>query len=239
MGWYTIPNYCKPPKIMQVEKYTAVDTQLHLIEIFKSIQGETSFSGLPTTFIRLAACNLRCSWCDTSYSFGRGEPYSIDQIISFVQQYKCKHVCITGGEPLLQQAVYFLMSTLCDLGYSLSLETSGSIFIRNVDLRVHVILDVKCPGSGMSERNDWRNLYELRAKDEVKFVVKDREDYLFARKTCEKYDLFSRVKPVLFSPVHAVLDPKNLVQWILEDDLPVRLNLQIHKFIWPPDQKGV
>lgn len=224
---------------MQVEKYATADMRLNLIEIFRSIQGETSFSGLPTTFIRLAACNLRCAWCDTSYSFGRGEPYFIDRIITLVQHYRCKHVCITGGEPLLQQEVYFLMSKLCDLGYTISLETSGSIFIRNVDLRVHVILDIKCPGSGMSEKNEWRNLNELRAKDEVKFVIKDREDYLFARLTCEKYDLFSRAKAVLFSPVYDEIDSKDLVQWILDDNLPVRLNLQIHKFIWPPDQRGV
>ena len=224
---------------MQVEKYATADMRLNLIEVFRSIQGETSFSGLPTTFIRLAACNLRCSWCDTSYSFGRGEPYFIDRIITLVQHYQCKHVCITGGEPLLQPEVHFLMSKLCDLGYTLSLETSGSIFIRNVDLRVHVILDIKCPGSGMSEKNDWRNLNELRAKDEVKFVIKDREDYLFARLTCEKYDLFSRTKAVLFSPVYDAIDSKDLVQWILDDNLPARLNLQIHKFIWPPDQRGV
>jgi 7-carboxy-7-deazaguanine synthase len=224
---------------MQAEKQSTCNTQLNLIEIFKSIQGETSFSGLLTTFIRLAACNLRCSWCDTSYSFGRGETYYIDQIITLVQNYKCKHVCITGGEPLLQQEVYLLMSKLCDLGYTVSLETSGSVFIRNVDLRVHVILDVKCPGSGMNDKNDWRNLNELRAKDEIKFVIKNREDYLFARSTCEKYDLFSRTKSVLFSPVYAVLDPKDLVHWILDDNLPVRLNLQIHKFIWSPEKQGV
>lgn len=224
---------------MQAEKCSITDLKLNLTEIFKSIQGETSFSGLPTTFVRLAACNLRCTWCDTPYSFKRGTPHTIDQILVRVRQNSCKHVCITGGEPLLQQEVYSLMSTLCDLDYNVSLETGGSIWIRRVDLRVHVILDIKCPGSGMHERNDWRNLSELRAKDEVKFVIKDKEDYLFAKNVCDKYDLLPRAKPVLFSPVFGVLNPQELVQWILDDNLPIRLNLQIHKYIWCPNTRGV
>jgi 7-carboxy-7-deazaguanine synthase len=212
---------------------------LSIIELFASIQGETSFTGLPTTFIRLARCNLRCSWCDTSYSFGKGIPYSIDSIINQVDLFGCKHVCITGGEPLLQQNVYPAMKMLCDKNYSLSLETSGSLSIAAVDPRVKTILDIKCPGSEMSDKNYWPNLEILRKHDQVKFVLKDEVDYLFAKEICNKYQLINKVDEVLFSPVHNVLEAKLLVAWMLRDKLPARLNLQIHKFIWNPETKGV
>lgn len=215
-------------------------SSLQLIEIFFSIQGETSFSGLPTTFIRLAACNLRCSWCDTSYSFGRGETWQIHDIISKVQTGGCRHVCITGGEPLLQENVYVLIQNLCDLGYVCSIETGGSLPISKIDPRAITILDIKCPGSAMSHKNDWNNLSNLNSHDEIKFVILDRIDYDFAKDICEKYQLFARSKEVLLSPVHGKLDAKLLVNWILEDQLQnCRLNLQLHKFIWDPLQRGV
>lgn len=212
---------------------------LNLIEIFASVQGETSFAGLPTTFIRLAQCNLRCSWCDTAYSFKRGTPHPIAAIVAQVEEFGCRHVCVTGGEPLLQPLVHKLMESLCDRHYTLSLETGGSLTTAAVDPRVHIILDVKCPGSGMSEKNHWHNLGQLRPHDQVKFVIKDAEDYQYALDVCEKYHLHSRVREVLFSPVHDVLDSQQLVSWILRDKLPVRLNLQIHKFIWSPTTRGV
>jgi len=212
---------------------------INLIEIYPSVQGETSFSGLPATFIRLAACNLRCSWCDTTYSFGRGTPHSLDQIIDQVKEYGCGHVCVTGGEPLLQKNVHPLMSHLCDGGYSVSLETGGSLTIAGVDSRVTIIMDIKCPDSGMSHKNLWSNIELLKSHNEVKFVINGEKDYQYAKEICEKYELYTRVKDVLFSPVFGELNPRVLVQWILNDKLPVRLNLQIHKMIWEPSAKGV
>lgn len=212
---------------------------LQMTEIFASVQGETSFAGLPTTFVRLAACNLRCTWCDTTYSFGRGDTWELDAIIQKIEGYGCRNVCITGGEPLLQSNVYLLMKELCDRGYILSLETGGSLPTTEVDSRVTIVLDIKCPGSGMSEKNYWANLPHLRTFDEIKFVLTDRDDYDYAKSICAKYELFKKVNTVLFSPVHGALDPQDLVQWILQDRLPVRLNLQLHKFIWDPLKKGV
>jgi 7-carboxy-7-deazaguanine synthase len=211
---------------------------LNIIEIFASVQGETSRTGLPSSFVRLASCNLRCSWCDTTYSFGRGNPISLSAIIEKIDCLGCKHVCITGGEPLLQENVYDLMKRLCDAGYVLNLETGGSLSIDRVDLRVHVILDVKCPGSEMSSKNFWPNFEFLKADDEVKFVIKDRLDYQYSKEICLQYHLWNKAH-ILFSPVHHVLDPQLLVSWILEDKLAVRLNLQMHKYIWSPDTKGV
>lgn len=214
------------------------DPQLNIIEIFSSVQGETSRTGLPTTFVRLASCNLRCTWCDTAYSFGRGTPIEISSILTAVENLGCRDVCITGGEPLLQPDVHFLMKKLCDRNYCLNLETGGSLSIAPVDSRVHVILDIKCPGSGMSHKNYWQNLELVRFKDEVKFVISDSQDYLYSKEICTQYGLWNRI-PLLFSPVHGVLDPKELVGWILADKIPVRLNLQIHKYIWTPDTRGV
>jgi len=212
---------------------------INLIEIYPSIQGETSFTGLPTTFIRLAACNLRCTWCDTPYSFGRGEPWEIDAIIRRVEEFGCSHVCITGGEPLLQKGVHLLMERLCDQNFQLSLETGGSLPIDKVDPRVTVILDIKCPGSGMSGRNLWSNIDHLKKKDEIKFVIKDETDYLWTKKTVREYNLSMKVDTILLSPVFDELDPKHLVGWMIEDQLPARLNLQVHKYIWNADTKGV
>jgi 7-carboxy-7-deazaguanine synthase len=212
---------------------------LNLIEIFPSVQGETSLAGLPTTFIRLAQCNLRCSWCDTAYSFGRGNKWSLDQIIQKTEEFGCSTVCITGGEPLLQANVHALMTELCDRRYNLSIETGGSLPIQPIDYRVKVILDIKCPGSGMEKKNDWNNLNHLEKKDEVKFVLADRLDYDYAKEIIHQQKLDQIVDHLLFSPVFGKLDPQTLVSWILADRLPVRLNLQIHKFIWDPLQKGV
>jgi len=214
-------------------------TDLNLIEIFASVQGETSLTGLPTTFIRLAACNLRCTWCDTTYSFGRGEPHTLESILAQVDRNGCPYVCVTGGEPLLQQNVYALMTTLCDKEYIVSLETGGSLSTAQVDPRVLTILDIKCPGSAMSHKNHWENLARLNLQDEVKFVIKDREDYLYAKDIYEKYGLYRREKPVLLSPVFGALEAKELVGWILKDKLKARLNMQVHKFIWTPETKGV
>jgi len=212
---------------------------LNLIELFESVQGETSFSGLPTTFIRLAACNLRCTWCDTAYSFGRGEPRSIQKILAATRAFGHRQVCVTGGEPLLQKAVYPLLVQLCNEDFKVSIETGGSLSIEMIDPRVKIILDIKCPGSSMEQKNHWSNLPRLRQYDEVKFVLADRDDYLYAKEICTRYDLFHRVQEVLFSPVFDQLDPQELIRWILDDKLRVRLNLQIHKFIWLPSTKGV
>jgi 7-carboxy-7-deazaguanine synthase len=212
---------------------------LHLIEIFRSVQGETSFTGLPTTFIRLAACNLRCSWCDTSYSFGRGIPFTLEEILTQVESYGCRHICVTGGEPLLQANVLPLMDQLCEKGYIVSLETGGSLSTKEVNKHVRIILDVKCPGSQMHSKNLWANMDHLRFHDQVKFVIQDSDDYQYAKDICSRYQLFDKVSEVLYSPVFGVLHPQELVKWILEDRLPVRLNLQIHKFIWSPETKGV
>ncbi len=214
-------------------------TELRLIELFPSVQGETSWTGLSTTFVRLAACNLRCTWCDTPYSFVRGTPYSLETILARIEEFGCRHVCITGGEPLLQKNVYFLMQTLADRNYCISLETGGSLSTEQVNPRVKVILDIKCPGSGMHLKNEWKNVSRLNPHDEVKFVLAHREDYLYAKEVCEKYNLFTRDLPVLLSPVHGVLNPQILVKWMLEDKIPVRLNLQIHKFIWTPETRAV
>jgi 7-carboxy-7-deazaguanine synthase len=212
---------------------------LRLIEIFESVQGETSLAGLATTFIRLAGCNLRCVWCDTPYSFGKGDKVAIEAILNQVQTYGHRHVCVTGGEPLLQRSVHDLMKRLSDLGKIVSLETGGSLTTENVDSRVKVILDIKCPASGMEEKNLYSNLNFLKKEDEVKFVIQDIQDYLFAKDICKKWSLFDRSVPPLFSPVFGTLDPKLLVEWSLKDKLFFRLNLQQHKYIWTPQTRGV
>lgn len=212
---------------------------LNLVEIFASVQGETSLTGLPTAFVRLAACNLRCTWCDTTYSFGKGTKHSLDSIVQQIDDFGCSFVCITGGEPLLQENVHTLMTMLCDKKYTVSIETGGSLSTERIDPRVRVILDVKCPKSGMSHKNHWQNMSLLRGHDEVKFVVADYQDYEYAKEISEKYGLHTRQMPILLSPVHGALESKELVGWILRDKLPVRLNLQIHKYIWTPETRGV
>jgi 7-carboxy-7-deazaguanine synthase len=212
---------------------------LTINEIFHSIQGESTQSGRPCVFVRLTACDLRCSWCDTPYAFHEGRKLSVEDVASQVGSYGCRLVEITGGEPLLQRDVYPLMNRLLQEGHEVMIETGGHLSVADVPEEVVRIIDVKCPGSGESERNHWPNLEALRPRDEVKFVIRDRTDYDYAREVVARHDLTSRVAAVLFSPVHDVLAPAELARWILEDRLPVRLQLQSHKYIWGPDVRGV
>lgn len=207
-------------------------------EIFFSIQGEGDRSGWPCIFIRLAFCNLRCSWCDSEYTFYEGRESSIEQVMDAVSGYPCRLVEVTGGEPLMQEGAYPLMSRLCDAGYEVMVETSGSLDIGRVDPRVRRIMDLKCPGSGMSSRNRMDNLGKLRETDELKFVIKDRLDYEWAKDLVMREALHERC-PVLFSPVWDEVANAELAGWILDEGLPVRLQLQIHKFIWDPHARGV
>jgi 7-carboxy-7-deazaguanine synthase len=217
----------------------AIRPVLTINEIFHSIQGESTHTGRPCVFVRLTACDLRCSWCDTAYAFTEGRKMSLDEIVGQVERYDCPLVEITGGEPLLQREVYPLMDRLLASGRTVMVETGGHMSIGQVPAPVIKIVDVKCPGSGESHRVHWDNLAHLAPHDEVKFVIKDRADYEFARDIVGRHSLVGRVAAVLFSPVHAVLDPRDLAAWILEDKLEVRLQLQAHKFIWGADVRGV
>ncbi len=208
-------------------------------EIFYSIQGESTRMGRPCVFVRLTACDLRCSWCDTAYAFHQGVKRSLDEVIAEVERYDCSLVEITGGEPLLQDDVYPLMERLLARGRTVMLETGGHRPITRVPRAVVKIVDVKCPASGETDRNDWGNLDALAPHDEVKFVIQDRADYEFARDVIGRYDLASRSAAVLVSPVHGVLEPRLLSEWMLADHLPARLQLQLHKYIWPPETRGV
>jgi len=208
-------------------------------EIFHSIQGESTHAGRPCVFVRLTACDLRCSWCDTPYAFHEGRKMSVEDVLSQVRGFACDVVEITGGEPLLQADVYLLMQRLLDEGHTVMLETGGHRSVEQVPAGVISVIDVKCPGSGEADRNHWPNLDRLRPTDEVKFVIKDRLDYEYARDVLARYDLIGRCAAVLFSPVHGELDPKQLAQWILADRLPVRLQLQAHKYIWGAQTRGV
>jgi 7-carboxy-7-deazaguanine synthase len=212
---------------------------LTINEIFFSIQGESSRAGEPCVFVRLTACDLRCSWCDTAYAFDEGRKMSVDDVVAAVEHYGCPLVEITGGEPLLQEDVYELMERLGGAGRTVMLETGGHRSIARVPAGVLKIVDVKCPGSGEADRNDWTNLDILGTHDEVKFVVKDRADYEFARDVMARYGLADRAAAVLISPVHGVLEPRTLSEWILADRLPARLQLQLHKYIWPANTRGV
>jgi len=208
-------------------------------EIFYSIQGESTHAGRPCVFVRLTACDLRCSWCDTAYAFHEGRKMSVDEVVDAVGRHDCPLVEITGGEPLLQEDVYPLMDRLMSAGRTVMLETGGHRPIDRVPAGVVKIVDVKCPGSGEAHRNEWNNLGRLAPHDEVKFVVKDRADYEFARDVIRRHDLTSRAAAILMSPVHGELDPKTLAEWILADALPARLQLQLHKYIWSPTTRGV
>lgn len=211
---------------------------MRVTEIFHSIQGESSFAGLPCVFIRLTGCPLRCTWCDTDYAFYGGLDQSIDAILRKVQSYGCSLVEVTGGEPLAQPDTVELLHRLCDTDLTVLLETSGTIDTAPVDPFVHIILDVKCPGSGMTDRMHWPNVERLRQQDEVKFVIIDRRDYEWATQIVDQFRLIGRC-PILFSPVFGTLDPRQLAEWVLTDRLPVRLQLQLHKHIWAPDMRGV
>jgi 7-carboxy-7-deazaguanine synthase len=209
---------------------------LEVTEIYKSVQGESTYMGLPCVFIRLTGCNLRCVWCDTAHAFHDGEKLSILQIIDKVKSYDIKLVEITGGEPLLQKEVFPLMESLIKNEFKVMLETSGSLAINNVPAKVIKIIDLKCPGSGEENKNLWENLNHLTPTDEIKFVIADKADYEWSKKVLQDYELDKKV-PVLFSPVFEKLKLKDLTEWILEDNLPVRLHTQLHKYIW--DQKTI
>lgn len=208
-------------------------------EIFYSIQGESTHTGRPCVFVRLTACDLRCTWCDTEYAFHEGRKMSLDDVVAQIAAYGCPLVEVTGGEPLLQKNVYPLMERLLADGFTVMLETGGHISTEQVPGAVISIIDVKCPASGEAARNHWPNLERLRAHDEVKFVIQDRADYEFARDVVARYGLQHRARAVLFSPVHGVLEPKALAAWILADKLTVRLQLQAHKYIWGAATRGV
>jgi len=208
-------------------------------EIFHSIQGESTQAGRPCVFVRLTACDLRCSWCDTPYAFYEGRKMSLDDVMAAVDAYGCSLVELTGGEPLLQKDVYPLMERLLASGKTVLVETGGHLSVANVPPAVHKIVDVKCPGSGEAHRMDWSNLDRLSPTDEVKFVVRDRTDYEYARAVVSRHELDRKVGAVLFSPVHGVLDPRTLSEWVLADRLPVRVQLQVHKYIWDAQTRGV
>ncbi len=207
-------------------------------EIFHSIQGESSFMGMPCVFVRLTYCNLRCSYCDTAYAFTEGKAMSVEEILASVERYRCRLVEVTGGEPLFQEGSLALMKHLCDHGYETLLETGGSLDIGPVDPRVRRIVDFKCPGSGMEKKNDWGNVRHLKKTDEVKFVVGGREDFDWAMGKMEEHALEQRCT-VLFSPVFGVLEPADLAAWLLESGSKARFQLQMHKYIWEPTARGV
>lgn len=211
---------------------------LMISELFLSIQGESSFAGLPCAFVRVAGCPLRCRWCDTAYAREGGRQMPLEKILAVVAGMGVDLVELTGGEPLAQAAAPRLLSALCDAGHSVLLETSGALDTAAVDPRARVILDVKCPGSGMSGRTHWPNLARLRPHDEVKFVLADRADYDYARAVMAEHGLAGRCQ-VLLSTVPGLLEPRQAVEWLLADRLPVRFQLQLHKYIWPPDARGV
>jgi 7-carboxy-7-deazaguanine synthase len=204
---------------------------LRVTEIFFSLQGESSRVGLPTTFVRLTGCPLRCVWCDTAYAFHGGENLALDEILRRVAAHGARHVCVSGGEPLAQKGCLPLLAALCDAGHAVSLETSGAVDIAAVDARVSIVMDLKAPGSGEERKNRWTNLAHLKPKDEIKFVLADEVDYQWARETlrCRGLDALC---PVLLSPVHGCLEPRQLAEWILRDRLPVRMQVHLHRILW-------
>jgi 7-carboxy-7-deazaguanine synthase len=220
---------------------TVIDnrTLLTLNEIFYSVQGESTYAGRPCVFVRLTACDLRCSWCDTPYAFYEGRKHEVADVVARVEGYDCPLVEVTGGEPLLQEDVYALMLELLNRGKTVLLETGGHRSTERVPGAVVTILDVKCPASGEAAKMCWDNLDRLRPRDEVKFVIKDRGDYEYARDVISQYDLPKRAAAIHLSPVHGVMNPRTLSEWVLADNLPVRVQLQLHKYIWEPDTRGV
>ena len=211
---------------------------LKINEIYYSIQGESTKAGLPCVFIRLTYCNLRCTYCDTEYAFYEGNDYSISELIEKVKTYKCNLVEVTGGEPLFQKECYDLLKQLCDEGFEVLLETGGSLPIKEIDKRVNVIIDLKCPSSGMVKKNLYENIEYLKLSDEIKFVIGNREDYEWTKKIINDFKLESRCS-ILLSVVFGSLEPVVLVNWMLQDKLNARFQLQTHKFIWNPEEKGV
>lgn len=211
---------------------------LEVTEIYKSIQGESTYVGLPCIFVRLTGCNLRCVWCDTAYAFDGGKKLSVGKILDQVKSFGINLVEITGGEPLLQKEVFTLMEKLLKNKFLVMLETGGSLSIKNIPNEVVKIVDLKCPGSGEENNNDWSNLDHLSSKDQIKFVIADRNDYEWSRSVLRSYELDKKVQ-ILFSPVFEKLTLKDLTEWILEDNLAVRLQTQLHKHIWDKNKIGV
>lgn len=212
---------------------------LKINEIYLSVQGESSKAGLPCVFVRLTYCNLRCTYCDTEYAFYEGKDYTIEQIIEKVKSYDCNLVEVTGGEPLFQyDECKLLLQKLCDEDFVVMLETGGSLPIKDIDKRIIIIMDLKCPSSGMMKKNLYENVNYLKPDDEVKFVIGSREDYEWTKDIIEKYELDKKCN-ILLSVVFGKLEPVSLVNWMLEDKLRARFQLQMHKFIWQPDMKGV
>lgn len=205
---------------------------LKITEIFYSLQGESNTVGLPTVFVRLTGCPLRCGYCDSEYAFYGGERLLLDTIMDKVASYKPRYVCVTGGEPLAQRECLTLLTRLCDQGYNVSLETSGALAVDGVDPRVVKVMDLKTPGSGEVSRNRWENLPHLTAQDQIKFVICSREDYEWARFKLDEYQLNTKVAEVLFSPSFGQVQPLELAEWIIADNLPVRFQLQLHKLLW-------
>jgi 7-carboxy-7-deazaguanine synthase len=221
----------REPAVSAPKVDAALDAALRVTEIFHSLQGETSRAGLPTVFVRLTGCPLRCGYCDTAYAFHGGTSRSLRDILGEVATHRTRYVCVTGGEPLAQKSCNALLAALADRGYSVSLETSGALDVSHVDPRVSRIVDIKTPGSGECDRNRWDNLAHLCARDELKLVLCDETDYLWAREIIRERAL-ERICPVLLSPVHGDLDPAVLAEWILRDELPVRMQVQLHKILW-------
>nr|WP_169337540.1 7-carboxy-7-deazaguanine synthase QueE [Halopseudomonas pelagia] len=209
-----------------------MSAMLRMSEIFYSIQGESRTLGLPTVFVRLTGCPLRCQYCDTAYAFSGGELLNLEQILLQVAAFKPRYVCVTGGEPLAQPNALLLLQALCDAGYRVSLETSGALDVSAVDARVSRVVDLKTPGSQEVGRNLYANIASLDLQDQIKFVICNRDDYEWARFKVDEYALCERVGEVLFSPSHAELVPRQLAEWIVEDNLPVRFQMQLHKYLW-------
>lgn len=216
----------------EIASSAGVEPLVRLTEIFYSLQGEARTVGLPTVFVRLTGCPLRCVYCDTEYAFSGGELFTIEHIATEVANYSPRYVTVTGGEPLAQKSCLPLLTRLCDAGYEVSLETSGAMSVAQVDARVVKVLDLKTPASGEVERNDFANIPLLDGADQVKFVICDRQDYEWARFKLDEYGLAGRVSDVLFSPSHGQLHGRELAEWILRDNLPVRMQLQMHKILW-------
>ena len=213
---------------------------LRVTEMFRSIQGESTHAGRPCTFVRLTGCPMRCTWCDSEYTFSGGEHFTIDDIMRKVRDFECNLIEITGGEPLAQREAFDLIKRLCDEHFEVLIETGGYVSTEEVDRRAKIILDIKCPASSEAERNHWPNLNRLRPDlDEVKFVIVDRNDWEFAKKIIAEYDLEKSTKAVLISPAWGLIDLTALANWIAESGLNVRMQLQLHKYIWGPDVQGV
>ena len=210
---------------------------LKINEIFYSLQGESSRIGLPTTFVRLTGCPMRCTYCDTAYAFHEGKNLSFDEIIDEIKHFDTNFITVTGGEPLAQRSCYAFLDQLCDIGYDVSLETGGALSIKDVHEKVKIILDIKTPGSGESENNHWDNLLLIKPTDEIKIVITDQNDYKWAKKVIQEKGLYLN-SDILFSPSFGDLEPSELAGWILKDNLKVRMQLQLHKIIWG-EKKGV